>query len=117
MHRSELLKKANILEGFAFATKERNRLIGTPGHNSTVNWIKDTIMQYPDYYDYYLQPFNLSLGISANLTINNAPLEVFAVGLAPGGSVSGSIVHIPNLGCDAVCSFLLFPRKNEADRS
>jgi hypothetical protein len=117
MHRSELLKKANILERFAFATKERNRLIGTPGHNATVNWIKDTIAQYPDYYDYYLQPFDLSLGISANLTINNAPLEVFAVGLAPGGSVSGSIVHIPNLGCDAVCSFLLFPHKNEADRS
>jgi len=111
MYRSELLKKANILEGFAFATKERNRLIGTPSHNVTVNWIKDTIAQYSDYYDYYLQPFDLSLGISANLTVNDAPLEVFAVGLAPGGSVSGSIVHIPNLGCDAVRFRLWYSRE------
>ncbi|KAL2070124.1 hypothetical protein VTL71DRAFT_14804 [Oculimacula yallundae] len=100
MLRSELLAKAKKLEGFAYATTERNRLIGTPGHNATITWIHDTIAAFPDYYTVSLQPFDLALGISANLTVNAAPLEVFAVGLSPGGSVGGSLVHIPNLGCE-----------------
>jgi aminopeptidase Y len=41
--------------------------------------------------------------VSANLTVNNAPLEVFGVSLAPGGSVTGKIVAVANLGCEAVC--------------
>ena len=49
-----------------------------------------------------LQPFDLSLGISANLTANDEPFEVFAVGLSPQGAVKGPLVHIPNLGCEAV---------------
>lgn len=102
MLRSELLAKAKKLEGFAYATEERNRLIGTPGHNATINWIKDTIASFPDYYSVYLQPFDLSLGVSANLTVNDVALEVFAVGLSPQGTISGEIVHIPNLACEAV---------------
>ncbi|TVY37531.1 putative leucine aminopeptidase [Lachnellula subtilissima] len=99
--RSELLKKAKILEDFAYSTPERNRLIGTPGHNATVNWIKDTIAQFPDYYTYYLEAFELSLGVSANLTNNGTPMEAFAVGLSPAGHVSGPLVYVPNLGCES----------------
>ncbi|TVY21126.1 Leucine aminopeptidase 2 [Lachnellula arida] len=98
--RSELLKKAKILEDFAYSTPQRNRLIGTPGHNATVNWITDTIAQFPNYYTYYLEPFDLSLGVSANLTNNGSSMEVFAVGLSPAGHVSGPLVYVPNLGCE-----------------
>ena len=106
MYRSQLLAKAKTLEGFAYATQERNRVIGSPGHNATINWIKSTIEKYPEYYTVSLQPFDLSLGVSANLTVNNKALEVYAVGLSPQGTVSGEIVVIPNLACDAVCSLL-----------
>lgn len=104
--RSELLAKAKTLEGFAYSTTERNRLIGTPGHNSTITWIKDTISQFPDYYTVTLQPFDLSLGVSANVTVNDVALEVFAVGLSPGGTISGELVNIPNLACDPVSTLL-----------
>jgi hypothetical protein len=77
-------------------------LIGTPGHNATVNWIKETIEQFPDSYTYYLQPFDLSLGVSANLTNNGVSMEVFAVGLSPAGHVTGPLVYVPNLGCETV---------------
>ena len=77
-------------------------MIGTPGHNATVNWIKDTIAQFPDYYTYYLESFDLSLGVSANLTNNGTPMEAFAVGLSPAGHVSGPLVYVPNLGCESV---------------
>lgn len=104
--RSNLLAKAKTLEGFAYATAERNRLIGTPGHNATVNWIYDTIKSFPDYYTVSLQPFDLSVGVSATLSVDDKPLEVFAVGLSPSGTAKGPLVHIPNLACDEV-SFLL----------
>lgn len=102
MYRSELLKKAQHLEGLAYATVERNRVIGSPGHNATINWIKSVIEKYPDYYTVSLQPFDLSLGVSANLTLNGTPLEVFATALSPAGDVSGEVVVIPNLACDPV---------------
>lgn len=102
MYRSELLKKAQHLEGLAYATKERNRVIGSPGHVATVDWIKSTIEKYPEYYTVALQPFDLSLGVSASLTLNGAPLEIFATSLSPGGDVTGEVVAVKNLACDLV---------------
>lgn len=116
MYRSKLLEKAKHLEGLAYATKERNRVIGSPGHNATINWIKSTIEKYPDYYTVALQPFDLSLGVSANLTLNDAPTEVFAVSLSPQGSVTGEVVVIPNLACDAV-SKLICANRNTTDKA
>lgn len=79
-------------------------MIGSPGHNKTVNWIYDTMSKYPDYYTVKYQPFDLSLATGANLTENDTPLEVFGVSLAPAGTATGKIVAIPNLACDAVCN-------------
>jgi hypothetical protein len=96
------LKKAKHLEGLAYATPERNRLIGTPGHQATIDWIKEIIGKFPEYYTITEQPFDLALGISANLTNNEVAMEAFAVGLAPAGDVSGPLVYVPNLGCATV---------------
>ncbi len=102
MLRSELLAKAKHLEGIAYATPGRNRLIGTPGHEGTVAWITSILDQYPDYYTYYLQPFELSVGAGANLTIGGVVTEAFAVDLAPSGTVSAPVVAVANLACDLV---------------
>ncbi|KAG9233311.1 putative leucine aminopeptidase 2 [Amylocarpus encephaloides] len=98
--RSELLKKAKILEGFAYATPERNRLIGTPGHEATIAYIESIIKSYPSYYTMYKQPFEMPLGTGANLTNNDVEMEAFAVGIAPAGDVTGQLVYVPNLGCE-----------------
>ena len=41
--RSELLAKARTLEGFAYATPQRNRQIFTPGHKATYEWLYESI--------------------------------------------------------------------------
>lgn len=102
MTRSALLSKAKHLEGLAYATTERNRIIGSPGHEATVEWIQAELAKHADYYDVYLQPFDYLIGINATLSLNAVPLEVFPVGMAPAGEVQGDVVQVANLGCDAV---------------
>jgi hypothetical protein len=104
IQRSNLHAKAQHLQDIAYATPGRNRLIGTKGHNDTINWIHDTIAQFPDYYTLKLQPFNILMGKSALLTIDAVSLEAFAVILAPAGTAKAPLVHVPNLGCAAVSS-------------
>jgi len=45
--------------------------------------------------------------VSANLTIGGEAKEVYAVGLSPGGTATGDVVVIPNLGCNKVCLGIL----------
>lgn len=97
-----LRAKAEHLQKIAYDSPDNNRVIGSKGHDDTVEWIKSIVEEHSDYYSLELQPFNLSVGVSANLTVENKTLEVYAVGLAPSGHVSGPLVSIPNLGCDAV---------------
>jgi hypothetical protein len=40
--------------------------------------------------------------VSANLTVGGETKEVYAVGLSPGGTATGEVVVIPNLGCNKV---------------
>lgn len=103
MYRSELKAKAEHLEGLAYATPQRNRIIGSPGHNATINWILDTIKKYPDYYTYELQPFDLRLGVGGNLTLNGVAKEAYTTDLSAQGTAEGEVVVIKNLACDLVC--------------
>jgi hypothetical protein len=98
----ELLKKAHILEDIAYASPEKNRVIGSEGHQATVDYIHGQIAKFPKYYTVELQPVPLVVGVSANLTANNKTIEVYPTTLAPGGNVTGPLVAIPNLGCDEV---------------
>ncbi|CZS91396.1 related to aminopeptidase Y precursor, vacuolar [Rhynchosporium graminicola] len=97
--RSELLSKGATLQGFAYATEERNRYIGSPGHNATVNWLYDTLTN-TGYYDVYIQPFPVESS-SATGTANGAPLAVAAMTGTPAGTPSAEIVNVANIGCDA----------------
>ncbi|KAH7327151.1 putative leucine aminopeptidase 2 [Rhexocercosporidium sp. MPI-PUGE-AT-0058] len=98
--RSELIAKAIALESFADNTPQQNRQIGTSGHNTTVNWLKNTLEQYGNYYQTYFQPYSMLLHVAANLTVNEKSLEVYALGMSPSGEAKGPLVHIPNLGCE-----------------
>jgi hypothetical protein len=49
-----------------------------------------------------LQGVELSIGTEATLKANNVTIPAFATTLAPGGNVTGSLVAIPNLGCEEV---------------
>ncbi|KAH7112585.1 hypothetical protein B0J11DRAFT_473024 [Dendryphion nanum] len=100
--KSEALeKKANLFERFAYDSPDKNRVIGSKGHEATVNYITETIKKYPEYYTITQQPVPLSVGVSANLTINGKKNVAYAIGLAPGGTASGRLVAISNLGCKA----------------
>ncbi|KAG4439944.1 hypothetical protein IFR05_004570 [Cadophora sp. M221] len=97
--RSELIAKAIALESFAYNTPQRNRQIGTSGHNTTINWLKNTLEQYGSYYKTYFQSYPMLLHVAANLTVNEKSLEVYALGMSPSGKARGPLVHVPNLGC------------------
>ncbi|KAF2786898.1 leupeptin-inactivating enzyme 1 precursor [Melanomma pulvis-pyrius CBS 109.77] len=95
-----LYKKAEILQDFAYSSPDKNRVIGSQGHQDTIDYLHDQIAKFPKYYTVELQPVPLVVGVSANLTANNKTIEVYAVTLAPGGHVTGPLVAIPNLGCE-----------------
>ena len=66
----------------------------------TVTWIHNEIAAFPEYYSLELQPWEILIGTSGNLTVNGEAIEAYAVALAPGGNVSGPLKAVPNLGCD-----------------
>ncbi|KAF1962685.1 Zn-dependent exopeptidase [Byssothecium circinans] len=96
-----LAAKAKHLERLAYDTPTNNRVIGSQGHEATVEWITGVIKQFPDYYTISHQGVPLNVGESANVTILGEPTTAYAVGFAPGGSVSGNLAVVKNLGCDA----------------
>ena len=98
----DLLAYEQQLEDFAYATPERNRLIGTPGHDNTINYLYDTVSQL-GYYDVYRQPFStISSSGNASLVIDDADQGAEYFDLSPSGSaIDTPFVAIPNLGCNA----------------
>jgi len=109
-----LYAKAEILQEIAYSTPGKNRAIGSPGHEGTVEYIKGQLEAFPDYYDVYTQDVPLSLGSNATLSANNETIEAFAVTLAPGGNVTGPLVAIPNLGCEEVRSYSYYVNSRRA---
>jgi aminopeptidase Y len=102
------LAGAQKLEGFAYASEERNRLIGNPGHNATIYWLKEQL-EALDYYDVSLQPF--STVVQFNFSINAFEVNGTAVPessyllfeYSPTGKATAPLVVVNNVGCNAVC--------------
>jgi len=99
--RSNLLAKANTLQGFAYATSDRNRLIGRPGHTATVNWLADTL-KATGYYDVTVEPFVTSDPNSSTLSVDGKTYRSKAMTGSPEGNPVAPLVAVANLGCDAV---------------
>jgi Zn-dependent M28 family amino/carboxypeptidase len=95
-----LYAKAEILQEIAYSTPGKNRVIGSQGHEDTVDYIKGQLEAFPEYYNVYTQDVPLNIGYNATLSANNKTIEAYAVTLAPGGNVTGPLVAIPNLGCN-----------------
>ncbi|KAL8913926.1 MAG: hypothetical protein Q9171_001311 [Xanthocarpia ochracea] len=100
--RSNLLAKSKTLEGFAYATPERNRVFGSPGHNATVNYLYDQIVALGDYYDVELQPFvELYTDGTATLKVNGVDQEAGLFTYSPSGKFTQPLVSVSNFGCGA----------------
>lgn len=66
----------------------------------TVNYLYDTLAA-TGYYDVYIQSFSVD-SIAGNLSVNGAAVDAAPMSFSPGGSVSGALVPVANIGCDAV---------------
>lgn len=100
---ANLLSKSQTLEGFAYATKERNRVFGSPGHNATVNYLYGQIAALSDYYTVELQPFvELYSAGSASLAANGGEQEASLLTYSPSGEFSEPLIAVANFGCEAV---------------
>jgi hypothetical protein len=102
------LAGAQQLEDFAYASEERNRFIGTPGHNDTVYWLKDTLESLDGYYNVSLQNFftvaQLNGTINAFTVDGETPPETsyLLFDYSASGNVTAPLVPVSNVGCNAV---------------
>ncbi|KAG9233502.1 leucine aminopeptidase 1 [Amylocarpus encephaloides] len=96
--RSELLAKAKVLEGFAYATPERNRQIFTPGHKATYEYIYKFMSDLG--YDVSFNEFKAQ-SASGKLTVDGVQIPSDPMTFTPNGTPSGKIVKVANIGCFA----------------
>ncbi|KFZ12414.1 hypothetical protein V502_07107 [Pseudogymnoascus sp. VKM F-4520 (FW-2644)] len=96
-----LMDKAQILQDFAaLSGTPITRVIGSPGHNATVNWYYDTIKKLDDYYSVYIQPFPV-VTAAGNLTVNDALIESATMSFTGAGHPVAELVPVANLACEA----------------
>jgi hypothetical protein len=104
INRQALAAKARELQAVAYSTPLRNRVMGSEGHNKTVEWITGYLDQMSDYYDYEVQPF-VALFSNANGTLKVAgeklETNVFEYSPNSDGNIRDTIVAVDNLGCNA----------------
>lgn len=96
-----LMSKAQLLEDHAYQTPQRNRYVGTPGLETSLQWIYDTVTAL-DYYDVTKHEFTLINGGTAALAVSGKSYEAAVFGssaaLAP---TTAPLVAVANLGCAA----------------
>lgn len=100
-----LAGRAQELEDIAYATGLRNRVIGSEGFNTTIDWIIDYLESFGggDYYTVTRQPFIAPFANSnATFAIDGGePVLASAFQFAPSGVGEGAIVPVANVGCEA----------------
>ncbi|KAJ4369751.1 hypothetical protein N0V83_005514 [Neocucurbitaria cava] len=98
-----LLAGAQQLEDFAYAYEGRTRIIGSPGHNDTIYWLKDEL-EALDYYDVSLQNFFTVAMISGQINtflVNGVNASGGLLEYSASGNVTAPLVVVANLGCNA----------------
>ncbi|PWN53413.1 Zn-dependent exopeptidase [Violaceomyces palustris] len=100
--RKALLDGSRKLQEIAYATSERNRVFGSPGHKATVEYIQSELGKTGDYFDVSLQPFTATYAEhSAEVAIDNQPVKSVTFTYSPNGNFQDvEVVNINNLGCD-----------------
>ncbi|KAK3076506.1 hypothetical protein LTS18_012825, partial [Coniosporium uncinatum] len=98
-----LQRHSQILEDIAYATEERNRFIGTPGHVGTGDYVVSQLEALGGYYDISIQNFTVLAQTegSGNLSVNGVDQGAELYEYSPGGNVTAPIIAVANLGCEA----------------
>jgi Zn-dependent M28 family amino/carboxypeptidase len=80
-----------------------NRAFGGGGHNATVDWLYETL-EATEYFDVVKQPFSeLFHTASASMAVDGEKIaSLSTMTYTPGGSVTGPIIRVPNLGCNGM---------------
>ncbi|KAF2741942.1 aminopeptidase Y [Sporormia fimetaria CBS 119925] len=97
-----LLAGAQDLQDIAYAYPERNRLMGSRGHNDTVKYLVEQL-EALDYYTVEKQKFSnlVQVNGTATLTIDGEVTESGIFEYSPSGNVTAELVAVANLGCTA----------------
>ncbi|KAF2264264.1 Zn-dependent exopeptidase [Lojkania enalia] len=97
-----LRKGAQKLQDLAFRYPEKNRLMGSNGHNDTVKFLKKELESLGGYYTVKLQPFSSLVQSNGSyaLAIDGTTMESGAMEYSPSGNVSAPLVVVSNFGCD-----------------
>ncbi|KAJ9477267.1 Aminopeptidase Y [Pseudozyma hubeiensis] len=102
--RKNLLSGARKLQSLAYATSERNRVFGSPGHKATVAYIQEELRRGggADYFDVYLQPFTATYAEhSSELAVDDQPTKSVTFTYSPNGEFDGvELVNVANVGCE-----------------
>ncbi|KAF2720349.1 Zn-dependent exopeptidase [Polychaeton citri CBS 116435] len=99
---SALSDLAHELEDIAFSTDESNRVMGSLGHNRTIDWITSQFDELKGYFTYEVQPFAaLYSHAEGNLTVNDVDQNGVPFEYTAGGDVAGEIVMVEDFGCEA----------------
>lgn len=97
-----LSDKAHQLEDIAYSTPDRNRVMGSEGHQGTIDWITGYLDEMSDYYSYEVQPFiALYSNAQGTLTVNGEGVESEPFEYSPSDSIEAEFIAVDNLGCNA----------------
>ncbi|KAJ1018524.1 hypothetical protein NDA16_004806 [Ustilago loliicola] len=100
--RKDLLSGSRKLQELAYATSERNRVFGSPGHKATIEYIQSELRKTGDYFDVSLQPFTATYAEhKADVAIDNQPVKSVTFTYSPNGDFQDvEVVTINNVGCE-----------------
>lgn len=97
-----LLAKAQDLEDIAYATPDRNRVMGSEGHNNTVTYLVEAIEALGDSWTVYRQPFTaLYSNVQGEITVDGTTYDPTFFEYSPGGDITADVVPVDALGCEA----------------
>jgi hypothetical protein len=104
IHADALKLRAQTLQGIAYKESlGNNRAVGDLGHQATVDYIYDELMQLTEYYTVELQPIIMQQN-KAELMANGEDIYASFVIGSPLGEGYGFLAVVPNQGCDEVSS-------------
>lgn len=97
----DLLAGAQKLQDFA-DENGGTRAFGGGGHNATVDWLYDTLVE-TGFYDVYKQPFvELYTSAQVQLSVDGEDFVARYMTYGPSGNATASLVQVNNIGCTAV---------------
>jgi carboxypeptidase Q len=101
-----LMNHAKALEAIAYNTTGRNRLMGSPGHERTVDYLYKQLT-HPSlggYYNVTLQPWSgiVQKSGTGSLFVNGKNTSITIGGYSPSGTSRAPLSLAGNLGCNEV---------------